>query len=139
MFTVDVHGDKDNEPDEIFFVNLIVLSGGTVGDGQGVGTIINDDGGKGGGKPPKSSSTFTAASSPTSTDTSTSDSTSTDSTITQPTDPTLLIVNPVPTEEEPDDESSTQDDTAILPEDQADLDSLFGDLEGSLQEELLTV
>jgi hypothetical protein len=31
------------------------------------------------------------------------------------------------------------EDPAILPEDQTDLDSLFGDLNGSLQEDLLTV
>ena len=39
----------------------------------------------------------------------------------------------------PDDESPTEEDPVIIPEDQADLDSLFGDLDGSLQDELLTV
>jgi chitinase len=67
------------------------------------------------------------------------DESSTETSLVQPTDPTLLLVEPVLIEEESDDESSTQDDPAILPIDQADLDSLFGDLDGSLQEELLAV
>ena len=67
------------------------------------------------------------------------DETPTDITVVQPTDPTLLIVELVLIEEESDDESPTEDDTEILPVDQADLDSLFGDLNDSLQEELLTV
>jgi hypothetical protein len=53
--------------------------------------------------------------------------------------PTLLIVDPALTEEELDDESSQEDDTAIIPEDQTDLDALFGDIDGSLQEDLLAV
>ncbi len=60
-------------------------------------------------------------------------------TLNQPTDPTLLRVAPAWIEEEPDDESSTEDDTEVLPEEQADLDSLFGGLDGSLLEDLLAV
>src|SRR5262249_6240798 len=41
---VKVHGDTLDEPDETFFVNLTVVSGDVVlGDGQGVGTIVDDD------------------------------------------------------------------------------------------------
>ena len=70
---------------------------------------------------------------------SSSDETSTETPIIQPTDPTLLIVEPVPTEEESDEETPAEDNTEVLPEDQADLDSLFGNLDGSLQKDLLTV
>jgi hypothetical protein len=42
-FTVLVNGDTKNEADETFFVNLSGASGGTIGDGQGQGTITNDD------------------------------------------------------------------------------------------------
>ncbi len=48
--TVTVKGDKTVEPDETFFVNLSNASGATIADGQGVGTIVNDDG-AGPGKP----------------------------------------------------------------------------------------
>lgn len=42
--TVKVIGDKAPEPDEMFFVNLNnVSSGVTILDGEGVGTITNDD------------------------------------------------------------------------------------------------
>ena len=41
--TVTIKGDTKKEPDERFFVNLSAASGGTIGDSQGVGTIINDD------------------------------------------------------------------------------------------------
>ena len=41
--TVDVSGDIDPEADETFFVNLSAASGATVADGQGLGTILNDD------------------------------------------------------------------------------------------------
>ncbi|UAY74695.1 putative Ig domain-containing protein [Pseudoxanthomonas sp. X-1] len=42
-FTVQVNGDTLNEPDETFFVNATNVSGATVADGQGRGTIVNDD------------------------------------------------------------------------------------------------
>ncbi len=42
-FTVLVLGDTLNEPDETFFVNVSNVSGATVADGQGQGTIVNDD------------------------------------------------------------------------------------------------
>ena len=41
--TVAVVGDISVEPDEHFFVNLLNASGATITDGQGVGTIINND------------------------------------------------------------------------------------------------
>jgi hypothetical protein len=42
--TVLVNGDTNGEPNETFFVNLSSPTGGaTVGDNQGVGTIVNDD------------------------------------------------------------------------------------------------
>jgi hypothetical protein len=46
--TVSINGDVTPEPDENFFVNLSAPTGGTIGDGQGVGTIQNDDGAAGG-------------------------------------------------------------------------------------------
>ena len=42
-FTVQVLGDTLNEPNETFFVNVTNVSGATVADGQGQGTIVNDD------------------------------------------------------------------------------------------------
>ena len=45
---VRVYGDRTAEADETFFVNLSNASGATIGDGQGVGTILNDDGSPGG-------------------------------------------------------------------------------------------
>lgn len=42
-FEVLVNGDPDFEPNETFFVNLTNVSGATVLDAQGVGTITNDD------------------------------------------------------------------------------------------------
>jgi hypothetical protein len=45
VVTVSVVGDLTPELDETFFVNLSNLTGGgTINDGQGVGTIVNDDG-----------------------------------------------------------------------------------------------
>jgi hypothetical protein len=41
--TVQVNGDTAAEPNETFYVNLSSPSGGTLADGQGVGTITNDD------------------------------------------------------------------------------------------------
>jgi Zn-dependent protease len=42
-FAVTVNGDANVEPDETFFVNVTSVTGATVVDGQGVGTIQNDD------------------------------------------------------------------------------------------------
>lgn len=42
-FDVTINGDLLVEPNETFFVNLSSPSGATIGDGQGVGTIQNDD------------------------------------------------------------------------------------------------
>jgi Zn-dependent metalloprotease len=41
--TVSVVGETTFEPNEFFFVNLSAASGATILDGQGVGTIVNDD------------------------------------------------------------------------------------------------
>ncbi|MFL6253420.1 MAG: Calx-beta domain-containing protein [Pyrinomonadaceae bacterium] len=40
---VQVNGDATTEPNETFFVNITNVSGATVADGQGLGTIQNDD------------------------------------------------------------------------------------------------
>jgi hypothetical protein len=40
---VPIVGDSGLEPDETFFVNLSLPLAGTIADGQGVGTITNDD------------------------------------------------------------------------------------------------
>jgi uncharacterized protein (TIGR03437 family) len=42
-FDVTVNGDLSIEPNETFRVNVTNVSGASIGDGQGVGTIINDD------------------------------------------------------------------------------------------------
>jgi len=42
--TVAVSGDTAVEPNETFFVNLSNASLATIADGQGIGTIVNDDG-----------------------------------------------------------------------------------------------
>jgi subtilisin-like proprotein convertase family protein len=42
--TVAVNGDTVVEPNETFFVNLSSPVGAVIGDAQGIGTIINDDG-----------------------------------------------------------------------------------------------
>jgi len=42
-FTVLVNGDGTTEPNETFFVNITNVTGATIGDGQGTGTILNDD------------------------------------------------------------------------------------------------
>jgi uncharacterized repeat protein (TIGR01451 family) len=42
-FDVTVTGDVNIEPNETFLVNVTNVSGATVGDGQGAGTIQNDD------------------------------------------------------------------------------------------------
>jgi len=43
-FNIQIVGDLSVEPDETFSVNLSNASGGTIVDGQGVCTIVNDDG-----------------------------------------------------------------------------------------------
>ena len=43
VVTVPVIGDPADEPDETFFVNLSNPSGGAIADGQGLGTILDDD------------------------------------------------------------------------------------------------
>ncbi len=43
QITVNISGDTDDEPDETFFVNLSSPGGATITDGQGLGTIQNDD------------------------------------------------------------------------------------------------
>jgi uncharacterized repeat protein (TIGR01451 family) len=42
-FDVTVNGDTTAEPDETFFVNVTNASNAIVDDGQGLGTIVNDD------------------------------------------------------------------------------------------------
>jgi len=42
-FGVTVNGDFTNEPDETFFVNVTNVTGAALVDGQGEGTITNDD------------------------------------------------------------------------------------------------
>jgi uncharacterized protein len=42
-FEVTVNGDTNVEPNETFFVNVTNITGATIGDAQGVGTISNDD------------------------------------------------------------------------------------------------
>ena len=43
LFTVQVNGDTLNEPTETFFTNVTSVVNAVVVDGQGVGTIVNDD------------------------------------------------------------------------------------------------
>jgi predicted extracellular nuclease len=43
VFGVTVNGDAAFEPDESFLVNITNVVGATVSDGQGLGTIVNDD------------------------------------------------------------------------------------------------
>jgi len=42
-FTVIINGDAAVEPDETFFVKVTNINGATIADGQGFGTIQNDD------------------------------------------------------------------------------------------------
>jgi predicted extracellular nuclease len=42
-FSVAVNGDTTDEPDETFFVNVANVTGATVVDGQGQGSVTNDD------------------------------------------------------------------------------------------------
>ncbi len=44
-FGVTINGDTVNEPNETFNVNVTNVTGATVIDGQGVGTLLNDDAG----------------------------------------------------------------------------------------------
>jgi hypothetical protein len=48
--TISVKGDKTKEADETFFVNLFGVTNAQIADGQGTGTILNDDTGSTGGK-----------------------------------------------------------------------------------------
>lgn len=43
IITVPVNGDNVSEPDETFLVNLSNPTNGTIADGQGVGTIVDDE------------------------------------------------------------------------------------------------
>jgi urease beta subunit len=43
IVSIDVNGDQIVEPDEDFFVNLSNAANATIADGQGLGTITNDD------------------------------------------------------------------------------------------------
>jgi uncharacterized protein len=43
LFTVPVKGDMLFEPNETFFVNVTNVTGAAVTDGQGQGTVVNDD------------------------------------------------------------------------------------------------
>jgi hypothetical protein len=61
QITISVKGDKTQEPDETFFVNLSNATGGTIEDGQGLGTILNDDISRTGGKRASSASAIDAA------------------------------------------------------------------------------
>lgn len=42
-FDVTINGDTTTEPNETFFVNVTNVTGAILGDGQGTGTISNDD------------------------------------------------------------------------------------------------
>jgi hypothetical protein len=42
-FTVQVNADSTTEANETFFVNVTNVTGATVADGQGQGTVVNDD------------------------------------------------------------------------------------------------
>lgn len=42
-FTVPVNGDRDSEPDELFFVNLSNPYGAAINASQSLGTIVNDE------------------------------------------------------------------------------------------------
>jgi predicted extracellular nuclease len=42
-FSAFVNGDTTPEPDETFFVNVTNVTGATLADGQGQGTLVNDD------------------------------------------------------------------------------------------------
>lgn len=44
IITVPVNGDTAKEANETFYVNLSSPVGATIADGQGLGTIVNDDG-----------------------------------------------------------------------------------------------
>lgn len=43
QYNVVINGDTNVEPNETFFVNVTNVTGATLGDGQGIGTISNDD------------------------------------------------------------------------------------------------
>ena len=134
-------------PDGTYTVEVVALSHATYVWNGDLDPTANDGDADGDGLPDEThtiphsaaaSSTRTASSSTSSTDAGTTDSTSTQDVVLQPINSARLL-DPALTEEEPDDESSTEEDPAISSEDQADLDSLFGDLDGSLLDELLAV
>jgi chitinase len=62
--SVTVRNDTTVEPDETFFVNLSSATGATIADAQGLGTILNDDGGAGGAGGAGGPSRFLAGGSP---------------------------------------------------------------------------
>lgn len=61
QITISVKGDKTKESNETFFVNLSSPSGGVIVDGQGLGTILNDDAMSTGAKQTASAAAFDAA------------------------------------------------------------------------------
>jgi hypothetical protein len=56
-----VKGDKTKESNETFFVNLSNANGAMIADGQGLGTILNDDSISRGAKRTASAAAFDAA------------------------------------------------------------------------------
>lgn len=55
-FPIEITGDTTDEPNEKFFVNLNNPTNATIGDGQAVGTIVDDDGSAAGPTPSPSAS-----------------------------------------------------------------------------------
>jgi hypothetical protein len=72
-------------------------------------------------------------------DVSTTNVVTTTSDVVLPTTVSAPLLYPTLNEEESDDETLTEDAPVIVPEEQAELDTLFGDLDGSLLDELLAV
>ena len=72
-------------------------------------------------------------------DASTTNVVTTTSDVVLPTTVSGPLLYPALTEEESDDEALAEEAPVIVPEEQAELEILFGDLDGSLQDELLTV
>src|SRR5581483_6639406 len=83
-FDVTVNGDTTVESDETFFVNVTNVTGATVLDGQGLGTIQND------GNSGTSTSSFTVTLSPASNQTVTVNYATADGTATAPSDYTAI-------------------------------------------------
>lgn len=67
IFSVPILGDVNPETDEAFFVNITNVTGATVSDAQGTGSILNDEAAP----PPTNTSTPTPTRTPTHTPTST--------------------------------------------------------------------